>query len=264
MIDGGNAPQGPAPMSKAGCGGCRDGDGFPVDFSMAFQPILRAATGEIFAYEALVRGTGGEPAATVLGALDETNRYTFDQRCRVRAIELAAELGVARRSAALSINFLPDAIYRPEVCIRTTLETARRVGFPTEAIIFEFTEEQKVRDPQRIKEIVAAYRRMGFRTAIDDFGAGFAGLNLLADFQPDLVKLDMGLIRGLDHDRVRCSIVEGIVRVCRELDIGIIAEGIEDAREHATLAGLGVELFQGFHFAPPAFEALPEIGALAA
>jgi EAL domain-containing protein (putative c-di-GMP-specific phosphodiesterase class I) len=247
-----------------GCGGCRDGDAFPIEFSMAFQPIVRPATGELFAYEALVRGSDGQTAADVLSRVDETNRYAFDQRCRVRAIELAARLGIAERGAALSINFLPDAIYRPEVCIRTTLETARRVGFPTDRLIFEFTEEQKVRDPQRIKEIVHAYRRMGFRTAIDDFGAGFAGLNLLADFQPDIVKLDMALIRGLDHDVVRCSIVEGIVAVCRRLRIEVVAEGIEDAQEHATLAGLGVELFQGYHFARPAFEALPEAAVVTA
>lgn len=246
-----------APARAVGCSGCRDGAAFPFDVSMAFQPIVEAASGRVFAYEALVRGIDGSGAAAVLAAVDETNRYAFDQRCRVRAIELAAKLGVAARGAFVSINFMPNAIYRPEVCIRTTLETARRVGFPTEHIIFEFTEDQQVKEPERVREILRAYREMGFRTAIDDFGAGYAGLNLLADFQPDLIKLDMGLIRGLDHDRVRRSIVAGIVVVCQSLGIRVIAEGVETKDEYQALANLGVELFQGYLLAKPAFEQLP-------
>jgi len=243
----------PAPR----CTGCRDGAAFPVAFSMAFQPIVDPAAGRVFAYEALVRGASDGTAATVLASVTEQNRYAFDQRCRVRAIELAAELGLAEAGAALSINFMPNAIYRPDVCIRTTLDTARRVGFPTDRIIFEFTEDQQIREPQRVREILVAYRGMGFRTAIDDFGAGYAGLGLLADFQPDIIKLDMGMIRGVDRDRVRRAIVAGIVAVCAGLDIKVIAEGVETADEHAALADLGITLFQGFLFARPALEALP-------
>jgi len=224
---------------------------------MAFQPIVEAATGRVFAYEALVRGPGSTSAASVLSEVTSANRYAFDQRCRVRAIELASRLGVATEQAAVSINFMPDAIYRPEVCIRTTLETAEREGFPTENIIFEFTEDQQIREPEKVRHILRAYREMGFRTAIDDFGAGYAGLGLLADFQPDIIKLDMGLIRGIDHDNVRRSIVAGIIMVCRSIGISVIAEGIETVAEYRTLEDLGVELFQGYLFARPVFESLP-------
>lgn len=248
-----------APAVLRGCLGCRGGDAFPVDFSMAFQPIYDVANGKVFAYEALVRGLDGSGADTILSLMDETNRYAFDQRCRVRAIELAARLGVADQGAFVSINFLPNAIYRPEVCIRTTLETARRVGFPTANIIFEFTENQQIHEPDRVLEILKAYRRMGFRTAIDDFGAGYAGLNLLAMFQPDLIKLDMELVRGIDTDRVKRSIVQGIVVVCRSLGIQMIAEGIETPGEMTCLRELGIDLLQGFLLARPSFEALPSI-----
>lgn len=241
------------------CAGCRNGASFPVEFSMAFQPIIQARTGRVFAYESLVRGLGSGSAESVLGAVDPTNRYSFDQRCRVRAIELASRLGVAREGAALSINFMPNAIYRPEVCIRTTLETARREGFPTDQLIFEFTENQQIREPKRVLEIISAYRAMGFRTAIDDFGAGYAGLNLLADFQPDLIKLDMALIRNVDQDPVRQAIVEGIVLVCDKLRISVIAEGIETEAEFRAMEAIGIELFQGYFFAKPAFEDLPVI-----
>jgi EAL domain-containing protein (putative c-di-GMP-specific phosphodiesterase class I) len=247
----------PGRARKTPCEGCRNGAVFPVDFSMAFQPIVDGRSGRPFAFEALVRGLDGASAAHILSAADDTNRYAFDQRCRVRAIELAASLGVHDRGAFVSINFMPNAIYQPEVCIRTTLETARRVAFPTRNIIFEFTEDQQIREPERVREILHAYRKMGFKTAIDDFGAGYAGLNLLADFQPDFIKLDMGLIRGIGHDPVRRAIVHGIVVVCDSLGIRVIAEGVETEAEFSALADLGIELFQGFLFARPAFEALP-------
>lgn len=245
--------------ARSGCSGCRGGQAFPIDFSMAFQPIVEPATGKVFAYEALVRGPDGAGASSVLSQVNNTNRYAFDQRCRVKAIELAARLGVAHQDSLVSINFMPNAIYRPEICIRTTFETAAREGFPTSNIMFEFTEDQQMREPERVREILEAYRSMGFKTATDDFGAGFSGLNLLADFQPDFVKLDMGLIRGLDGDRVRRTIVAGIVNVCRDLGIGVIAEGIETATEYRALADLGVDRFQGYFFARPAFETLPQI-----
>lgn len=248
----------PRPQINLACDGCRNGTPFPIDFSMAFQPIINVQEGRVFAFEALVRGVDGSGATEVLAAANDTNRYAFDQRCRVRAIELAASLGVANQDAFVSINFIPNAIYRPEVCIRTTLDTARRVGFPTDRIIFEFTEDQQIREPERVHEILRAYRKMGFKTAIDDFGAGYAGLNLLADFQPDLIKLDMGLIRGVDRDPVRRAIVNGIVVVCKRLDILLVAEGVETDGEYRALADLGIELFQGYLFAKPMFEALPK------
>src|SRR5690606_15259672 len=99
-----------------------------------------------------------------------------------------------------------------------------------------------------------AYKEFGLLTAIDDFGAGYSGLNLLADFQPDIIKLDMLLTRNIDSDRVRRSIVAGILTVCRELDIMVIAEGIETDAEYATLREMGVAYFQGYLFARPVFQ----------
>ncbi len=248
----------PHPDRAFGCRGCQGAE-FTVPFSMAFQPIVDAETCGVFAYEALVRGLNGEGAGSVMAALDDTNRYAFDQQCRVRAIELAAELGIAETGASVSINFMPNAIYRPEVCIATTLKTARRVGFPLTSIIFEFTEDEQTNDPKHITEIVTSYRTMGFRSALDDFGAGFAGLTLLAAFQPDIIKIDMALVRGIDADPVRRSIVAGIHTIARDLGILTIAEGIETENEARALRDLGVSLLQGYWFAKPAFEALPDI-----
>jgi len=239
-----------------GCRECLGGAGLDFAFSMAFQPIVSVRSREVFAYEALVRGPNDESAADVFRHVDDGNRYRFDQSCRVKAVQLAARLEMP---AMLSINFMPNAVYRPELCIRTTLDAAETYGFPIERIMFEITEGERVDDHAHLRGIVEHYRQRGFKTAIDDFGAGYSGLNLLADIRTDLLKLDMALIRDIDQDRVRQAIIRGILQVCRELDTAVIAEGVETPAELALLQSLGIELFQGYLFARPAFEALPPV-----
>lgn len=243
--------QKPRDFTDISCADCVDGKSLGFDISMAYQPIVDAESREVMAYEALVRGTNGESAAEIFQRIDDNNRYRFDQTCRVKAIQLAAQLNI---NCYLNINFMPNAVYRPELCIRTTLAAAREYGFPTEKIVFEVTEGEKIDDHPHLQKILDHYKERGFKTAIDDFGAGYSGLNLLAEFQPDIVKLDMALIRGIDTHRGRLAIVHGIMQVCTDLGIDIIAEGIETQKEYATLRMLGVKYFQGYYFARPAFE----------
>jgi EAL domain-containing protein (putative c-di-GMP-specific phosphodiesterase class I) len=237
------------------CQGCRSNPQTDLAFSMAFQPIVDMRTGLPFAHEALVRGLGGEGAGQVLGLVDADNRYRFDQQCRVRAIELAAELFPRHAMPHLSINFMPNAVYEPRACIRQTLETARRTNFPLDRIIFEFTEVEKL-DTTHVLNILRSYREIGFKTAIDDFGAGYSGLNLLTSFQPDLVKLDMDLIRGIDTDRVKQVVVRHTIAMLNDLGVTVVCEGVETASELNVLTDLGVNLIQGYYIARPTFEGL--------
>jgi EAL domain-containing protein (putative c-di-GMP-specific phosphodiesterase class I) len=225
---------------------------------MAFQPIVNPVSQSIFAFEALVRGPAGESAYSVLSQLNAANRYGFDQACRIKAIETAAAVGLPATGASLSINFLPNAVYEPRACIRSTLETADRVGFPIERLIFEITEGEEVQDHAHLANIVKAYRQMGFRTAIDDFGAGYSNLNLLARFQPDIIKLDMELIRGIDTDGIRQLLVRSMITICRDIGSEVVAEGIETTGELEVLLDMGVRLIQGYLIAKPAFQTLAE------
>jgi EAL domain-containing protein (putative c-di-GMP-specific phosphodiesterase class I) len=225
---------------------------------MAFQPIVDLESGTTYAYEALVRPSGGGSAAEVLSQINEQNRYSFDQSCRVKAIELAARLEM---QALLSINFLPNAVYQPAACLAKTLEAAARVQFPMHHIIFEVTENEPARDVGHLQSIFREYKKHGMFTAIDDFGAGHSGLNMLADFQPDVVKIDMALTRSIDTDRVRAKIAGAIIRLCESLHISVIAEGVETVQEAVMLRELGVRLFQGYLFAKPAVEQLPRVPA---
>lgn len=238
------------------CEGCRQSGSLDMAFSMAFQPIVDVARNYIFAYEALVRGPEGQSAASVLSQVNADNRYAFDQQCRVKAIELAARLYPDNADLNLSINFMPNAVYEPRACIRLTLATAERVGFPLDRIIFEFTEDEKL-DTAHILNILDTYKKIGFKTAIDDFGAGHAGLGLLTKFQPDIVKLDMDLVRGIDRDPVKRKVVNHTLRLLDDLEITPVCEGIESGEEMAVLRDLGVTLIQGYLLAKPAFEALP-------
>ncbi len=237
------------------CSGCQDGASFEMPITMAFQPIVNLADGTVFAQEALVRGVNGEGAGQILGQVSDHNRYAFDQSCRVKAIELAARLNFAEGGTSLSINFLPNAVYEPRACIRLTLATAIKYNFPLNRIIFEFTETEKL-DTAHLLNILRSYRAMGFQTAIDDFGSGYAGLGLLSKFQPDLIKIDMDLIRDIDTDRVKRTILSNTLKMLNDLDIRVICEGIETAGEFDVLRNMGVDLMQGYLLGRPSVAAI--------
>ncbi|WP_417309589.1 EAL domain-containing protein [Devosia sp.] len=256
--------------ARATCDACRSGEAFPVAFTMAFQPIIDAVAGSVWGYEALVRGTDGAGAAAVLGAVTEANRYHFDQDCRVKAIELAGAGLIGNDTARLSINFKPNAVYEPRACIRASLAAAERVGFAPTRLMFEFTEDERIDDVAHVQNIVESYKRMGFTTALDDFGAGHAGLSLLAAFQPDVIKLDMNLLRGVDAAPARQVVIRGILGIAAELGVTVLAEGIETEAEFRYLRSLGIRLFQGYYLARPEIEtfrpasAIPLLQAVAA
>lgn len=246
----------PLAGTRADCDACGNAERVGFAFDYAYQPIVDVEARTVFAHEALVRGPQGEAAAHVLAQVNEQNRYRFDQACRVKAIKGAKELGMTE---LLSINFLPNAIYKPELCIRTTLEAARVHGFPLDRIIFEVTEGERIDDGPWFAQILREYKRCGFKTAIGDFGAGYAGLKLLSDFQPDIVKIDMDLVRNVDTNRSRQAIVRNLARLCEEMGITVIAEGIETPGERDFVAACGIRLMQGYLFARPVFRGIAEV-----
>lgn len=241
------------------CGACHEGTAEPFPFTMAFQPIVDTSAETVFAYEALVRGPRGESAFSVLQNVTDANRYAFDQGCRVKAIHLAAKLGVPAAGARLSVNFMPGAVYSPQACIQQTLRAARQSDFPLDSLIFEITEDEKVRDPGHLQRIIAEYKKHGFAIALDDFGAGFSGLNLLSELAVDIVKLDARLVRNIHLQPRSEAIVESLAGLCRSLNTQLIGECVETLEEYEVLRRCGITLMQGYLFAKPAFEALPAI-----
>lgn len=224
------------------------------DFSFAFQPIVDTHARTAYSHEALVRGLEGEPAFQVLQRYSGDRMPAFDAACRAKAIEVAARIGI---HTSLNRNFLPSAAFNLADGLDSTVEAAERHSFPLDRIIMEATEGEAIGDLPRFAKVINEYRRCGIRLAIDDFGAGYAGLNLLSEFQPDIVKLDMALVRGIQSHGPRQAIVRAIAQVCNDLGIDFVVEGVETIDELAWFADLGVNLYQGYLFAKPMFEAMP-------
>lgn len=225
---------------------------FALPFSMAFQPLIRLDGGMIVAHEALVRGPGGALAHTILGAVSAEQRPAFDQAARVKAITLAAALGL---TADLSININPGAVRDPEASLAPMLAAAATHGIAPGRIILELVEDGRVFDIRFMRALLDAHRASGIRTALDNFGAGYAGLGFLFELRPDIVKLDMKLVRGIHADREKRRRLEAIVEACRGGFV-LSAEGVETEGELRVLAELGVDFAQGYLIAKPAFERL--------
>lgn len=244
------------------CEGCQGGEPLGIDFTMAFHPIVDIEARQVWGYEALVRGLEGEGAGQILGQVTDLNRYKFDQACRVKAIELAGRL-FPNDGSKLSINFMPNAVYEPRACIRASLDAADRSNFDRTRLMFEFTENERMEDVPHVQRIIDAYKKIGFTTALDDFGAGYAGLQMLAEFRPDLIKIDMQLVRGIATNPAKQAILAGIVSIARALDITVLAEGIESEAELMVMRAAGIRLVQGFYFAKPMVEGLPAVRGIA-
>ncbi|MEM9483138.1 MAG: EAL domain-containing protein [Cyanobacteria bacterium P01_F01_bin.116] len=224
------------------------------DFSFAFQPIVNISIGKIEAFEVLVRGANGESAAQVFSKVHEANKYYFDEILRIKAIPFAVHLGV---NCHLNLNFLPRSMEVSKTAISSIIDVAEQLDFPVDNIVLEVTESEIINDITCFSKAVNRYRNFGINFAIDDFGAGYSGLNLLAEFQPDSIKIDMSLVRNINSHGPRQAIVRGIIRTCQDLGIDIIAEGIETDDEYQWFCEEGIELFQGYFFAKPGFEHLP-------
>ncbi|HEX3661802.1 MAG TPA: EAL domain-containing protein [Acidobacteriaceae bacterium] len=228
----------------------------PADptFSFAFQPVVDAVAREVAGFEALIRGTWDEPAWQVLQQVPREHLSQFDQTARGEAIALAARLGI---KGNLHLNFLPNALQDSPKTIFTTIDRAHQVGLPIHRIVLEVPERDVSENPSEFADLMREVRGLGIQLAIDDYGGGGSGLNMLADLEPDQVKLDMGLLRGIERHGPRQSIVRAIVSLCAELDIAVVAEGVETVPQFAWLIANQVRLFQGYLFARPAFEAFP-------
>lgn len=230
--------------------------GVDFDFTFAFQPIVDATAREVIAFEALVRGPEGEPSAEVFARVPPENLYRFDQACRLKAIHMARQLNLHK---CLNVNLFPNSLQRTGMNVHATLEASVDEGFPVKDLIFEVSEAEEITHYTSVADIFRTYQEFGFQTAIDDFGTGYSGLRMLAEYQPNYIKLDRHIIADVHKFHVKQTIVGGIRSICERLGIALVAEGVERAEEYAWLRRAGVHLFQGYYFARPTLEALVDV-----
>jgi len=214
--------------------------------SMAFQPIVRASDQRIFGYEALMRSSEESlphPGA-ILGAAERLDRLD-DLGRRVR--DLSAEaFERAPDEAFLFVNLHPRDLLDP-----TLYEPSSPLTKIARQVVLEITERSAIDDVKDIQIRVAALRRLGFRIAIDDLGAGYAGLSSFAALEPEIVKLDMSLIRNVHRSEIRQRLVGSMASVCKEMNMRVVAEGVELREEYAIVREAGCDLLQGYLFARP-------------
>jgi EAL domain-containing protein (putative c-di-GMP-specific phosphodiesterase class I) len=213
---------------------------------VAYQPIVSWSAQHVFAYEALVRNK--EPtlrsppdlfeAAERLGRLQELGRVIRD-----RVALMADELPTG---SLLFVN-----VHAMELDDDTLFSAGAPLSRHAKSVVLEITERAPIERIRDVGSRVAQLRALGYRIAVDDLGAGYAGLASFAHLEPEVVKVDMSLIRGLDRSPMKQKLLSSIVALCQELGIQMIAEGIETEAERDTLVNLGGDLCQGYLFARP-------------
>lgn len=222
-----------------------------------YQPVFRAGSHELWGYECLMRarqddGTMIFPGTLLDWARQERLIFMLDRICRETHIANAAQ--ALPEDVSVLINFLPTAIYDPGFCLRTTRAAAKRAGLDPARVIFEVVETEQVSDLEHLRGILDHYREGGFRTALDDVGAGYAGLTMLAELSPNLIKIDRELVRQAANSKMHRIICSALSEIARQSGALCLAEGIETEQEYQTILNIGVDLVQGYYFAKPALE----------
>jgi EAL domain-containing protein (putative c-di-GMP-specific phosphodiesterase class I) len=224
---------------------------------LVFQPIVRAEDGSVFGYEALVRTD--EPSIPNPGSL-------FEAAERLRRVH---ELGGSIRDrAAAFLTQVPSLtlfvnLHALELTDDSLLSPASALSGHAQSVVLELTERSSFEHIPNLRARVSLLRRMGFRLAVDDLGAGYAGLTSFAALNPHVVKLDMSLVRGADQEPVKQRLIGSMATLCKEFGIMVVAEGIETPAERDTVTALGCDLIQGFLIGRP-MEAEAVLVALAA
>jgi EAL domain-containing protein (putative c-di-GMP-specific phosphodiesterase class I)/ActR/RegA family two-component response regulator len=214
---------------------------------LAYQPIVRASDHTVFGYEALLRSD--EPTMMAPGSMLEAAERlgTLHRLGRNIRAKAALSMTTAERPSALFVNLHPEDLLDPEL-LSATAPLSAIAG----RVVLEVTERAMITDIERTKASIAQLRAKGFRIAVDDLGAGYAGLSSFALLEPEFVKLDMSLMRNLHSSKLKRKIVHSITSLCRDMGLFVVAEGIETVDERDAAIDLGCDLLQGNLFARPA------------
>lgn len=213
---------------------------------LAYQPIVRWSDKSTFGFEALVR-TEEETLRNPLALLETAER-----------LERVREVGrTIRQRAAHTISELPDDqvifinLHHQDLVDPQLYDADAPLSQQAKKVILEITERESLDTVDGARERITRLRDLGYRIAMDDLGAGHNGLHTFAQLEPDVVKLDMLLVRGAEREGTRLKVIESMRRLCTELEIQFITEGVETVQERDALTGVGCDLLQGYLFGSP-------------
>jgi len=228
-----------------------------ADCSFAFQPIVDPFMQQVVSWEALIRTPTGDSPKAYFDTLSQAEIYWADLNSKQVALSLACTLGL--QTQVLSLNLLPMTLVNVPGAVDTLLTAIAANGFVPEQINIEFTESEAISRFDEFSHSVRQLKSAGISVTIDHFGAGFAGLQLLAQFQPDRIKINRDLIANVHKSGPRQAIIQAIIKCCASLEIRFCAVGVELAEEWMWLESAGISEFQGHLFASPRLGAIPAI-----
>lgn len=226
-------------------------------YQFALQPIVEPMRRAISSFEFLIRSPSGGSPEELFSSATPDQRYRIDLESKASAFCLASRLHL--EDIKLSVNLLPMSLVADPCAVDQLVDQIAGCGLSPGQVIVEITEQEAIVSQADFGAAIERLRRAGIGVAIDDFGAGFAGLSLLADFQPDKLKIDRKIIQNIHADGPRQAILRAIVEVCAALGITPVAEGVERVEEWCWLQAAGVERFQGYLFARPALNSVPAV-----
>lgn len=226
-------------------------------YRFALQPIVNTATESISSFEALLRSANGGPPSEVFRGLAPQDLYVLDLETKRDAVALAAKLGIGE--CKLAINLMPSSLTIVADAVERLVRSIDECGLAPEQLIVEVTENEAISHFEEFASALKKLRGVGIGVAIDDFGSGFAGLAMLTRFQPEELKIDREIVRGIESNAARQAIVRAIVQCCSELGITVVAEGVETLAEWNWLRHAGIDLYQGYLFARPALEGIAPV-----
>jgi len=213
---------------------------------VVFQPIVSLRRKSVVAYEALVRS--GEPTLpTPPLLLDAAERLDAVHRLGrgIRAL-VAKDLSRAPESLCAYVNLHPHDLLDEHL-----FDDDAPLSLLAKRVVLEITERHSLEAVPAVRDRIAVLRKLGYRIAVDDLGAGYAGLASFAQLEPQVVKLDMSLVRNVHAEPTKRKLVQSMVELCGELGLEVICEGVETVLERDALAALECDLLQGYLFAKP-------------
>jgi diguanylate cyclase (GGDEF)-like protein len=232
--------------------------------SVVFQPVLDMHGRKYMGYEALIRGPQGSPlhspAALFEAARHANLRRELEHACRAAAIREFARLRAQQQApdCKLFINLSASMLGDPVLMHDDMLQSMASQGLRPDQIVIEITENQKVTDFSVFREVLAKYRRLGYSFAIDDLGEGFSNLRMWSEIRPEFVKIDRHFISGIANDVLKFRLVRAMVEIAEACHATLIAEGIEEESEFATIRDLGIRCGQGYLICRPQPKPAPE------
>lgn len=225
--------------------------------TFAFQAIVEPMRGRISSFEALIRDPAGKSPEAIFSSMPAESLYDFD--LKIKSIALALAGNILRNDEKISINLLPGVLYDIPDSVSVLLEQIKQANLRPDQVIIEIVESELIDRVDDFYHTLKEIRVEGIGLAIDDFGSGYSRLSLLSKLQPEKLKLDRSLIQDIHKSAAKQSMVVAIIGYCKDMEINLVAEGVETLEEWCWLQSMGIRLFQGFLFSRPCANGIGEI-----